>query len=343
MLLVAASVLILAPAARALPPGLKVQTYERGIEDFPVSLAWVPGTRKIFYTEKFSGRVRIMIGRELLAQPCADLNVESAGERGALGIAVDPDYPTNKHIYVYFSSQAADDNRVVRFTVEDNACTDRTLIISGIPAANIHNGGQLEFLDGYLFISTGDASNMPLAQNEDSLAGKILRVFPNGNVPDDNPFGTSNPVWSYGHRNAFGLAAKPDTSQLYESENGPQCDDELNNIEEGDNYGWGEEYVCNTDGVGPSPRGPMRRWTPTIAATDLEWYEGRLDAFDETLLMGSYKDGKIRRFDLTLDGTDIDSSGAVHDTDTGILDVAKGPGGWLYFLTSNAIKRVVEE
>ena len=341
-----ASLLFSAAPAVALPPGLKVQDYEPSVEDLPVDMAWAPGTRKIFYTEKGSGQIRVMQGRDLLAEPCADLNVNSAGEQGALGLALHPDYRSNHYLYVYFSSSKHDDNRVVRFTVEDNRCTQRFLVIAGIPAANIHNGGQLEFMDGHLFISTGDASNPALAQDPDSMAGKILRILPNGDIPADNPYfsGDAPAVWSYGHRNAFGLAANDDASQLYESENGPTCDDELNYIVRDGNYGWGPGFDCNGPAIGPAPRAPLRSWTPTIAPTDLAWYEGRLDAFRESLLMGNFKgDGKIRRFYLEPDGTSIASSGVVYNAETAILDVAKGPGGWLYFLTPDAIKRIVEE
>ena len=318
----------------------------------PVDMAWVPGTRKIFFTEKGSGQIRVMQGRNLLAQPCKDLQVNNEGERGALGIALDPDYPTNHYLYVYFSSLAPNDNRVVRFTVEDNRCTERFLVISDIPAGGRHNGGQLEFMDGYLFISTGEVGDPALAQETatmpQAMAGKVLRILPDGDIPADNPFetdGSPNPVWSYGIRNAFGLAVKPDTSQLYESENGAGCQDEVNLIIEAENYGWGPGFPTDCDGgaIGPDPEPPLRTWTPTIAPTDLAWYEGRLDAFDESLLMGDYKGGKIRRFRLAPDGEQIETARVVYNGDDSILDVAKGPGGWVYFLTSTGISRIVEQ
>lgn len=334
--------------AQALPEGTKVQVYEGGMSELPVDMAWVPGTRKIFFTEKGSGKIRVMRRRNLLTRPCWDLPVENDGERGALGIALDPDYPTNHYLYVYFSSLTHEDNRVVRFTVEDNRCTDRFLVISGIPAGNRHNGGQLEFMDGYLFISTGEIGQPERAQDTEDTAGKILRILPNGDIPGDNPFetgGSPNAVWSYGHRNAFGLAVKPDTSQLYESENGPGCLDELNYIVEADNYGWGPESStdCTHPGDGIDPRDPMRTWTPTIAPTDLAWYEGRLGPFDESLLMADYKEGKIRRFRLAPDGESVETARAVYNGPDPILDVAKGPGGWVYFLTTEGISRIVEE
>ena len=344
----ALALLAVSPPAGALPEGTRVQVYERGLDELPVDMAWVPRTRKIFFTEKSSGRIRVMRGRRLLPEPCADLRVENEGERGALGIALDPDYPTNHYLYVYFSSAARGDNRVVRFTVEGNRCTNRFLVISGIPAGNRHNGGQLEFMDGHLFIATGEIGEPELAQDLDSTAGKILRILPDGDIPADNPFetnGSPNEVWSYGHRNAFGFAVKPDTSQLYESENGPQCQDELNFIVRGANYGWGPGFLdnCRGDPDGEDPREPLRRWTPTIAPTDLAWYEGRLAGFDRSLLMGAFNDGKIRRFYLTPDGESIASGGPVYNGSKPVMDVAKGPGGWVYFLTSNAIKRIVAE
>ena len=336
------------PAGAGLPEGLRVQTYEESLK-FPIDMAWVEGTGKLFVTEKATGKIQVIVRGRLRPTPCRNLRVESNGESGALGIALDPDYAANHYLYVYYSTPRPQaDNRVVRFTVQKNLCTEKQVIISGIPWGGRHNGGQLEFMDGYLFVSTGEISQPELAQDVDSLAGKILRLFPNGDIPADNPFeseGSPTPVWSYGHRNAFGLAVKPDSSQLYESENGQWCQDELNLIQPGANYGWGPDFPddCKSLGDGENPVQPIQHWTPPIAPTDLTWYDGRLEPFDDSLLMGDYNTGKIRRFVLSADGQEVDSVHALYNGRAAIVDVHEGPGGWLYFLTPGAIKRIVED
>ena len=308
-------------------------------------MAWVPGTKTVYYTEKNTGKIRVLHRGRLLAEACRNLSVNNSGERGALGITLHPDFADNKFIYVYFSSKPGGDNRIARFTVVGRKCTNMTLILDGIPDYVIHNGGQLEFQNGYLFVTTGDAGNQAAAQNRNSLAGKVLRLNPDGSIPEGNPF-TFPPdhpaVWSYGHRNGFGLASRPNTGQLFQSENGPGCDDEVNAIVAGANYGWGPNYDCDGPQVGADPVRPLRSWTPTIAPTDMTWYEGRINRLDGTLLMSDYNEGDLHSWELNAAGTELTEEYRFHETNSSLMDVAKGPGGWVYFLTSTAIKRIRE-
>ena len=336
--------LSVAPSAIALPRGTAVRTYESGL-NFPVDMAWVKGTRKIFFTEKDSGKIRVMKGRRLLQRACADLDVDSTGERGALGIALDPHFKKNHRLYVYYTNASPLENRVVRFVVDHNRCKNRNVIVKGISASSsgYHNGGQLEFVGGKLFVSVGEAHDPANAQQTSNRLGKILRYNPDGSIPRRNPFsqpGDRNAVWTYGHRNPFGLAHRPGTHRLYETENGPNCDDELNLIKKGRNYGWGSAYQCGTRGVGPNPKRPLRRYSTVIVPTDPTWYRGRLEALSGSLLMGDYGNGRLHRFVLNAKGTRVKKERVIYDGES-IVDVAKGPGGWLYFLTPTAIKRVV--
>lgn len=211
--------------------------------------------------------------------------------------------------------------------------------LSTMGATN-HNGGQLEFVGGKLFVSTGEAASPSESQDRESRLGKILRYNPDGTIPNDNPFGPQNPVWSYGHRNPFGLTHKPGTEKIYVSENGPQCDDEFNYIVKGRNYGWGVGYRCGTAGVGLDPTPPIRRWSDIIVPTDPTWYRGRLEAL-RGLLMGDYGSGNIHRFRMNDSNTDVLADRIVYNSSDSILDVSEGPGRWLYFLTPTAIMRVV--
>ncbi|MDX2554496.1 PQQ-dependent sugar dehydrogenase [Streptomyces stelliscabiei] len=168
--------------------------------------------------------------------------VAPAGEGGLLGLAVSPEYASDHMIYAYFTS--ASDNRIVRMLYDPEKPAGEQLgapdtILRGIPKGTNHNGGRLAFgPDQMLYASTGERYEGPLAQDKDSLGGKILRMTPEGLPAPGNPFDDSV-VYSYGHRNVQGLAwdAK---QRLWASEFGQNTWDELNQIRPGGNYGWPE-------------------------------------------------------------------------------------------------------
>ena len=337
--LVVGFVLTAAPAASALPNGTKVQTYQGNLSS-PIDMAWVRGTNKIFFTEKNTGRVRVMKGRRLLDRACVKLDVNAQGERGTLGIALHPKFKKNGFLYVYYTNASPLENRVDRFTVRSNRCRNRKSIVTAPAGSGTnHNGGQIEVAGGKLYVSVGDAADPATAQNTDSKAGKILRVNPNGSVPNGNPF--NNSVWSYGIRNPFGLAHKPGTTKIYQTENGPECDDEMNFIVKGRNYGWGPGYDCGTAGVGPNPKPPEVRWSNIIVPTDLGWYSGKLKAL-RGLLGADYGRGRLHRFVMNDRDTKVRKDQIIYNGGAALFDVAEGPGRWLYFLTGNSIKRVVK-
>lgn len=324
--------------------GRTVQIYKRHLH-FPVDMAWVRGTKKIFYTEK-AGRIRVMVGHRLKARPCARLDVNSEGERGLLGIALGPHFRRSHHLFVYYTNADPLQNRVARFTVHHNRCRDRRIIVKGISASSsgYHNGGQVEFVGHKLFVSVGEAHDAANAQIKTNRLGKILRYRPDGSIPRGNPFsrpGHRNPVWTYGHRNPFGLTHVPGTKRILETENGPSCDDEINRIVKGRNYGWGADYRCGTRGVGPNPKRPLARYTPVIVPTDPVFYRGRLRGWSGSLFFGDYLDHHLHRVVLNHKQTRIKHQSVVHTTGSGIIDVSKGPGGWLYILTTRAMLRVV--
>jgi glucose/arabinose dehydrogenase len=340
ILLTAGIIVVGVPAASvALPRGTRVRTYKSGL-NFPVDMAWVPGTRTIFFTEKNTGKVRVMLGRRLLRRACVNLDVASAGEQGALGIVLHPRFKRNHQLYVYYTNASPRENRVTRFTVRNNRCRSRRNILSNIPAtATNHKGGQLEFMGGKLFVTSGEDARPSTAQDRTNRLGKILRVNPNGSIPSNNPFG--NAVWSYGHRNPFGLARRPGTRRLYSSENGPNCSDELNHISRGRNYGWGAGSTgCPPTAVGRNPKPAMKQWTPVIVPTDLWWYRGRMRALSGSLYMGDFH-GRLHRFLLNRKGTDVRRDRIIFSSSQGIVDVSKGPRGWLYFITPSSIRRIV--
>lgn len=215
------------------PEGIQVVAESLSI---PWEIAFL-ASGEILATER-TGNLIILSGNEKTAIPID--GVRHVGEGGLHGIALHPDFTENKWIYLYFTSEIGGNlhNRVERFMLEENALSERTAIIEGIPAASNHDGGRIAFgPDKMLYIGTGDAADSSLSQGISSLAGKILRLKDNGEIPEDNPFG--NAVFSFGHRNVQGLAWDS-SGNLWATEHGPSGFDELNFIEKGKNYGWPE-------------------------------------------------------------------------------------------------------
>ncbi len=207
--------------------------------EVPWSLAFDPGGR-LFFTER-GGRVRLWERGRLQTEPVAFLPVAAVGEGGLLGLALAPDFGQTHFIYVYYTYRNTSgglSNRVVRLVEQNGKGLDAVTVLDGIPGASIHDGGRLRFgPDGKLYVTTGDAANAPQAQDLRSLAGKILRLNPDGSVPADNPF-RGSPIYSYGHRNPQGLDWHPVTGVLFATEHGQTAHDEVNIIQPGGNYGW---------------------------------------------------------------------------------------------------------
>lgn len=205
------------------------------------------------------------------------VGVLEQGESGLLGLALHPEFDQNGLLYIYMTYQGAGSllNRVERYQFDGKVLSDRMVIIDQIPGDVNHDGGRIEFgPDGLLYITTGDASYGPNAQDINSLAGKILRLHDDGTIPADNPFG--NAVYSYGHRNPQGLAWD-EQGQLWSTEHGPSGlgsgYDELNLIEIGGNYGWPDIQGDQTREGMISPRlqsGGNETWAPG----DLEIVDG---------------------------------------------------------------------
>ena len=344
------------PASRSVPgPDVNAPSYTKPVSkpqlvadnlDFPVDMARVENTKVFFFTEKATGKIRSAVGNRIVRRPCAVLSVNSEGERGTLGIATDPAFERNHWLYVYYTNAEPLENRVTRFTVRGNQCTEPTDIIS-LPAdpSTRHNGGQLEFVGSKLFVAVGDGYSTPaLAQDLTSPLGKILRFNRDGSIPEGNPFSAPqqpNPVWSYGFRNPFGLTHSPDSGRLYATDNGPECDDELNLVHRGGNYGWGPGKTCGGRGVGRHPHRPMVSWTPPIAPTDPWFYTGSIEPFTGNIFVGDFNTGRVHRFELNDEGTEVVRQSVLHDFDRQVADVSEGPRGFLYVLTIDSIKRFV--
>jgi glucose/arabinose dehydrogenase len=271
--------------------------------------------------------------------------VASSGEGGLLGLSLHPDFLTNGYLYIVYNySSGGYKEKVVRYTFANNAITNPTTIIENIPASNIHNGSRIKVVNEStgikIYFTTGDASNASSAQDVNSRSGKVLRLNADGTIPADNPI-AGNPLWSYGHRNPQGLVFI--NNKIYESEHGPNIEDEVNIIEKGRNYGWptvngpcdgSEISFCTANNI----KEPI--WSSggsTIAVCGIDYYNNdKISAWKNSILMVTLKDASLQQLRLSTDGNSVTSTSVFYKNEYGRLrDVCISPTGNVYLSTSN--------
>jgi len=293
-------------------------------------MAWTPDGSRLYFDEQATGDIRVaMPDGTVLAQPFAHLDVDASSETGLLGIAINPDFPAEPFVYVYASDPTLGINRLLRFRADgDVADGPPQVLLDGLVTANrYHNGGDLVFGDdGMLYVTVGESHQRNLAQDPTSIGGKVLRLEPDGTVPPDNPI-PGNPLFTFGHRNSFGICVDRATGDLWETENGPTSDDEVNLLRAGGNYGWPD--VMGAGG----PEGtidPVVDHVQEIAPTGCAVWHG-------DLYYGSYLDGAIRRLDLPPGPSPGPVAVAlIHEP---VYDLAVGPDDRLYVSSSSGIWR----
>lgn len=285
------------------------------------------------------GKIRVIEDGKLRAEPLIRvIEVVSDGEEGLMGMALDPAYTSNKYIYVCYAYAEGNTlkDKVVRLKDNQNSITFDKEILLNIPAAKYHAGCRLKFgPDNKLYATTGDAGDRKLAQDLNSLAGKILRLNSDGTIPDDNPYPKSY-VYSYGHRNPQGIAWDS-TGTMYSTEHGPSGfdgkpgGDELNKITMGANYGW---PLVSHDGEKEGTISPLLTYTPAVAPASLLSYSGKLlTEYTDNMFFGGLRgEGMFRVFTeegkLTTEELEIGDLGRIRE-------VVESPDGEIWFSTSN--------
>jgi len=333
---------------RFFPEGdrVKVEVWVENLE-IPWSLLFLPDGRAL--VSERPGRIRLIREGKVEKNPYATLNVAHVGEGGLMGLAIHPTFPQKSYLYAMhtYRKDGGLYNRVVRLKDLGDRAEFERVLLDDIPGGRNHNGGRIAFgPDGHLYVSAGEIFKAELAQNLNSLGGKILRITEEGRIPDDNPF-KGSPIYSYGHRNPQGLSWHPETKDLFESEHGPSGEflrfahDEINVIVKGGNYGWPE--VVGAAGQKPYID-PIVVWKKTTPPSGMTFYKGALfphlrnDLFVATLKSESLVRIKVKRENIGYVVTRIERWFAEDHRDGKygrIRDVVKGPDGVLYFLTNN--------
>lgn len=317
--------------------GVVVETVADNL-DVPWSIDWLPDGTALF-TER-GGDLRVVKNGVLQEESLLSLKV-SGTEGGLLGIAVDPDFAENGFIYLYYTydKENLTLNKVVRYHLDGITATESMVLIDGIPGGEYHDGGRIQFgPDGKIYITTGDAGKADLAQNPESVAGKILRINSDGTIPNDNPWDNS-PVYSIGHRNPQGIDWD-ESGNLLATEHGPSgllryAHDEINLIVPGANYGW-------PDIIGDQRREGLQ--SPIFHTGDDTWAPSGSEFYSGSAIpqwTGKYFVATLRGTHLHMldfDGRNgvVTSHEKMFNGEFGRLrDVQTGPDGLLYILTSN--------
>jgi glucose/arabinose dehydrogenase len=327
--------------------------------NFPVAMAFTEDGR-LFYTEKTTGNIRLVFpdGTDQI-DPVIHLDTDALVERGLLGIALDPGYAENGTIWTVHTrpgdAQNWPANDLVRFHEADGVGSDPQVMLS-VPITNgelQHNSGNIHFdKDGLLYLSIGDYGDAANAQKLDVPQGKIHRfeVTADGLKPaPGNPFPDSS-IYVYGLRNTFDFTIDPVSGVLFGSENGFHCDDEINRLLPGKNYGWSEQYGTQCFGTNPVDVpdyvAPLLSYNPTIAPTGIMVYDG--EAFPDwqgQVFFCAFNTGKITRAVLDETRTKVVSTAEVTlAKDQGCrTDIAVAPDGSIYFDDVSAIYRLIPD
>ncbi|MEJ1226123.1 PQQ-dependent sugar dehydrogenase [Pseudomonas sp. CCNWLW56] len=333
---------------------LEVTTVVRGLEH-PWSVAFLPDQRGMLVTER-SGNLRLVDAEGRLSAPLGGVpEVWARSQGGLLDVVLSPDFKQDRTVYLSYA-EAGEDGKAGTAVGRGQLSQDLTrlenfdVIFRQQPKLSTghHFGSRLVFdRDGYLFITLGENNQRPTAQDLDKLQGKVVRIYPDGQVPDDNPFVRQKDVrpeiWSYGVRNPQGAALNPWTGTLWENEHGPRGGDELNIIERGKNYGWPlATHGINYSGS-PIPEaqgktvdgalGPHHVWQVSPGLSGMAFYDSdRFKPWQHNVFIGALVSKDLIRLQLEGDKV-VHEERLLGELKERIRDVRQGPDGYLYVLT----------
>ncbi len=333
----------------------RVETLVEGLEH-PWAIAFLPDGDWLI-TER-PGRLRRVRDGELVEAPLAGgPEVVARGQGGLLDIALHPRFEDNALVYLTYAKATGDGKQTTalgrgRFDGEALQDFEDILVTDARADGTGHYGSRILFDDdGYLFMTVGDRRQRDQAQEPRNHFGATLRLHDDGSAPEDNPFYGSDEgadeIWSWGHRNAQGMALHPQTRQVWQNEHGPRGGDEINRIRRGENYGWpeathGREY--HGPRIGPPEKegmvSPLKHWTPSIAPSGMTFYTGdRFPQWRGDVFNGALVEEHIAR--VRFDGLDEVEEERLLEGRARIRDVRTGPDGYLYVLTDEPDGRLL--
>jgi len=318
--------------------------------DFPAAFTATPDGSRILFGERFTGRIKWLNPATGTSTPFFTVpSVATEGFQGLLGLALHPSYPSDARVWAFATRTVSGTatNQLLRIRADGSGFT----VLRSLPTTELRNGGRIMFgPDGKLYVVVGDGDSPSKAQNLASLAGKVLRLNPDGTVPSDNPRAGS-PIIGYGIRNSFGFAFDPQQGSIWLTDNGPHCNDELNLVARLKlrNYGWGPSQTCNTpppapfntNQDGPDPVLPKLTLVSPPALTGVAFCDACGLSSPGQLFFGDVNTGVIRRAKLTPARTGIASQAPFYDHPDSVLSLETPlDGGPIYFSTRTNIFRL---
>ena len=322
----------------------------------PWALAFLPEGQGMLVTER-AGNLRLVSPAGKVSKPLSGVpEVWAKGQGGLLDVVLSPTFKDDRMVYLAYAEGGGEGGKAGTAVGRGRLAAD----LSGLKGFQVifrqapklstsnHFGSRLVFdRDGSLFITLGENNERATAQDLDKLQGKVVRLYPDGKVPDDNPFvgqpGVREEIWSYGHRNPQGAALNPWTSALWVNEHGPRGGDEVNIVERGSNYGWPlATHGVNYSGLAiPEAQGsrvegtqaPHHVWEKSPAISGMAFYDhDRFRAWQHNLFIGALGSQELIR--LQLDGDQVvHEERLLGELKSRIRDVRQGPDGYLYVLT----------
>jgi glucose/arabinose dehydrogenase len=322
----------------------------------PWAVAFLPDNKGMLVTERTGNLRRVGPDGKLSAPISGVPQVWVQGQGGLLDVELSPDFAKDRMVYLTYAEVGSDGKTGGTAAGRGRLSDDMTRlegftrIFQQQPKLSVgnHFGSRIVFdRDGYMFIALGENNNRPTAQDLDKLQGKVVRLYPDGTVPKDNPFvGQKNvrpEIWSYGHRNQQGAALNPWTGTLWTNEHGPMGGDEINIIERGANYGWpistfGIDYsgqpISESKGkIVDGVKNPFHVWEKSPAISGMAFYSAdRFKQWDHNVFIGALSAQELIRLELKDDKV-VHEERLLGELKARIRDVRQGPDGYLYVLT----------